>query len=347
MTETRKEGNEVIILNKNNPNQNPKNSGENNEIPSNQGQNTENPPQTQTQEVMVQNPAATSTSVQVNPPNLEDIQLDLNKKDIIEIPQEIKEKLKFPPCPICQSDNYTLYIPESPPQENNQNAENNQEVNPNPNSENREIASSRKYNFYFPILICQSNHQRCLMCNQAPHNDKYCEEQFLRFDYILSVYDTIKPIIPEQKNLDFIYLYNSANSKSIPQSTEPGCCNGKCCWTNSLYIFLLFLWTCASAAILGLGIGFCVLSFALRIFCCLYHFCYRACCTTTVTEEDKGNYILRTTTRHLDKERADEAEQEEHDNSLAECGANSLLLLRFIPSGYKKISEWYGDWTSS
>ena len=347
MTETRNEGNEVIILNNNNPNQNPKNSGENNEIPTNQLQNTENPPQTQTQEVMVQNPTAPSTSVQVNPPNLEDIQLDLNKKDIIEIPQEIKEKLKFPPCPICQSDNYTLYIPESPPQENNQNAENNQEVNPNPNSENREIASSRKDNFYFPILICQSNHQRCLMCNQAPHNDKYYEEQFLRFDYILSVYDTIKPIIPEQKNLDFIYLYNSANSKSIPQSTEPGCCNGKCCWTNSLYIFLLFLWTCASAAILGLGIGFCVLSFALRIFCCLYHFCYRACCTTTVTEEDKGNYILRTTTRHLDKERADEAEQEEHDNSLAECGANSLLLLRFIPSGYKKISEWYGDWTSS
>ena len=42
MTETRNEGNEVIILNNNNPNQNPKNSGENNEIPSNQGQNTEN-----------------------------------------------------------------------------------------------------------------------------------------------------------------------------------------------------------------------------------------------------------------------------------------------------------------
>ena len=147
MTETRKEGNEVIILNKNNPNQNPKNSGENDEIPSNQGQNTENPPQTQ--EVMVQNPTAPSTSVQVNPPNLEDIQLDLDKKDIIEIPQEIKEKLKFPPCPICQSDNYTLYIPESPPQENNQNAENNQEVNPNPNSENRDIAASRKYNFIF------------------------------------------------------------------------------------------------------------------------------------------------------------------------------------------------------
>ena len=115
MTETRKEGNEVIILNKNNPNQNPKNSGENNEIPSNQIQNTENQPQTQTQEIMVKNPTAPSTSVQVNPPNLEDIQLDLDKKDIIEIPQEIKEKLMFPPCPICKSDNYTLYIPESPP----------------------------------------------------------------------------------------------------------------------------------------------------------------------------------------------------------------------------------------
>ena len=241
MTEKRKEGNEVIILNNNKPNQNPKNSGENNEIPSKQGQNTENPAQTQTKEVMAQNPADPHISVQVNPPNLEDIQLDLNKKDIIEIPQDIKEKLMFPPCPICQSDNYTLYIPESPPQENNQNAENNiQVVDPNINSENREIAQGRKYNICFPILICQSNHQRCLMCNQAPHNDKYCEEQFLRYDYILSVYDIIKPIIPEQKNSDFIYLYNEANIKSVPQSSEPGCCNGKCCWTNFYIYFYCF-----------------------------------------------------------------------------------------------------------
>ena len=334
MKETRNEGKEVIVLNQNNTNKNPK-----------QEENNENAPQSQTQEVMGQNPAIPYNSVEVNLPNLESIQLDLNKKDIIEIPQEIKEKLMFPPCPICQSDNYTLYIPESPPQENNQNHENNiQEVNPNANSENRGMSQSRKYNICFPILICQSNHQRCLMCNQAPHNDKYCEEQFLRYDYILSVYDTIKPIIPEQKNSDFIYLYNEANSKSLPLSTEPGCCNGKCCWTNSLYIFLLFLWTCASAALLGLGIGFCVLSFGLRIVCCLYHFCYRACCTTTVTEEDRGDYIVRTTTHHVGREIADEAEEARDDRNLAECGANSLLLLTFIPSGYKKISEWYEDW---
>ena len=69
---------------------------------------------------MGQNPAVPYNSVEVNLPNLESIQLDLNKKDIIEIPQEIKEKLMFAPCPICQSDNYTLYIPESPPQDNNQ-----------------------------------------------------------------------------------------------------------------------------------------------------------------------------------------------------------------------------------
>ena len=144
MTETRNEGKEVIILNQNNTNQNPK-----------QGENNENAPQSQTQEVMVQNPAP-DTSVQVTIPNLESIQLDLDKKDIIEIPQEIKEKLMFAPCPICQSDNYTLYIPESPSQNNNQNAENNnQEVNPNANSENREIAQSRKYNICFPILIYQ------------------------------------------------------------------------------------------------------------------------------------------------------------------------------------------------
>ena len=41
------------------------------------------------------------------------------------------------------------------------------------------------------------------------------------------------------------------------------------------------------------------------------------CCTTIVIDEDKGSYILRTTTHHRDKERADEIEQEEHNEVLS------------------------------
>ena len=74
---------------------------------------------------------------------------------------------------------------------------------------------------------------------------------------------------------------------------------------------------CYFWALFALGVALLALSLCLRIFCCLYHFCYQACCTTTVTEEDKGSYILRTTTHHRDKERADEIEQEEHNEVLS------------------------------
>ena len=65
MTETRNEGKEVIVLNQNNTNKNPK-----------QEENNENAPQSQTKEVMAQNPAVPYNSVEVNLPNLESIQLD-------------------------------------------------------------------------------------------------------------------------------------------------------------------------------------------------------------------------------------------------------------------------------
>lgn len=134
-------------------------------------------------------------------------------------------------------------------------------------------------------------------------------------------------------------------NKTNNQISGLSCCNCKCVWTNTLFIFLLILWTACSAALFGLGVGFCALSLALRIICCLYHFCYQVCCTTTVTEEDKGSYILRTTTHHVDKERADEGEQEHDDQALSEFGASSLFcLISLIPVGYKKICNWYDDW---
>ena len=328
MSET---NNNVLTLN-----QNPKNINENNDITANSNENKEN----QTQETILKNPVP-YTSLQVNS-TIENVQLNLNKKNIIELPSEIKTKLNISPCSQCQSENYSLFIPERFSEENKNN---NQEEPANVNSEIRVI--SEKYNIYFPILICQSNHQRCLICNLEPHNDKVCNEQFLNYGHILSLYDIIKEIVPEQKKDDFDCLYNFAlnNSNNQNQSSEPGCCNCKCVWTNSLLILLLLLWTCCSVALFALGVGFCALSLGLRVLCCLYHFCYQACCTTTVTEEVRGNYIVRTTTHHVDRERADEAEQEQHDEALAICGAKSMYcLICFIPEGYKKIMGWYDDW---
>lgn len=123
MTDTR---NEVIILNEN---QNPKNLEEKKEIPEDEKSYKENQAQTQNEMVNNNNPVPT-TLVKVNT-SLDNIHLNLNKKDIIVLPQETKEKLSISPCPNCQSEKYLLYIPETFFEENNQN--NNKGQNPCPN----------------------------------------------------------------------------------------------------------------------------------------------------------------------------------------------------------------------
>ena len=97
MSET---NNNVLTLN-----QNPKNINENNDITANSNENKEN----QTQEAILKNPVP-YTSLQVNS-TIENVQLNWNKKDIIELPSEIKTKLNISPCSQCQSENYSLFIP--------------------------------------------------------------------------------------------------------------------------------------------------------------------------------------------------------------------------------------------
>ena len=179
MTEER---NDVIVLN-----QNPKNLEENKENPENPNENKDH--QTQTQAAMVENPVQTTT-IKVNTTIDNFVQLNLNKKDIIILPPEIKEKLTISPCPICQSQNYSLYIPEKfAEEENNQDQQNQaQNENPNINSEIRTIKENTKYKIYFPVLICESNHQRCFVCNLPPHEGTFCEEQYLNYNYILYLY---------------------------------------------------------------------------------------------------------------------------------------------------------------
>ena len=333
------EGNDIIVLNRN-----PRNLEENNEIPEKQNENIDY----QTQKATVTIPVQT-TLLKVNTTIANFVPLNLNNKDIIFLPPEIKEKLGISPCPICQSQNYSLYIPEKFSEEDNNQAQQNQAQNENLNinSEMRTIRENNKYKIYFPVLICESNHQRCLVCNLPPHESYFCEEQYLNYNYIYTLYDTIKVIIPEQKKDDFDFLFNlfTNKEKESAQSSGESCCNGKCFWTNTLFIFLLFLWTVCSAVIFSVGVGFCALSLALRVACCLYHFCYQTFCTTTVHEEDRGNYILRVTTHHVDREIADQIQQERDDKNLAECGAVSLfVVITFIPVGYRKIFDWYDDW---
>ena len=288
----------------------------------------------------------TTERINVTQKNPINIQLELNSKDIIQLPQEIKDKLNITPCPLCQSDIYRLYIPDSSSFPQPEIPPNNLDGESRVNPEITEAKFEPKNCVYFPILICQQNHQRCLMCNQNPHINNLCEEQFLNYSKIIPLYDLIKEIIPEEKKNDFNSLYNFASNK-IQQNQYSGesCCNWNCTWSISLFIFLLFLWTAVSAGLLGVGLGFLFLSIALRVLCCVYHCVYAICCTTTVTEEDKGNYILRTTTHHVDREIANEIEGERHDNDLSECGAGSMLyVILIIPEGYKKICGWFEEW---
>ena len=302
----------------------------------------ENQNQVKITEVQPNNNAIVTSSdkIIVNQKNPTNLQLKLNKKDIIDLPQEVKIKLDISPCPICQSDSYSLYIPDSNSFSQPENTQNKPEETPKVNTETDTIKA--KKTIYFPILICQQNHQRCLICNQNPHEGYFCEKQYLNYDNIVAKYDIIKPIILEEKKNDFNLLYDFASTKD---KIENSCCSWNCTWTILLLIFLWIIWTAITVALFVVGLALLAVSLGLRCFCCLYHFCYRACCTTTVTEEDKGSYILRTTTYHRDKERADQIEAEDHDETLSVCGAGSLACaITLIPEGYKKIWDWFKSW---
>ena len=103
----------------------------------------------------------------------------------------------------------------------------------------------------------------------------------------------------------------------------------------------------ASIALVILGLYLLLIAYALRIVCCLYHCCCYTCCTSSVTEEDKGDYILRTTTIDVGKKEEIEREAANTDDCLVNCAplvlAYSIML---IPEGYKKICDLYEDWIS-
>ena len=92
-------------------------------------------------------------------------QLEFNQKDIVELTQEIKTKLNIPPCPICQSENYSLFIPNSFSSEKSQEKPADPQKNINLETETIKVVQ----NIFFPLLICQQNHKICLICRQNTH----------------------------------------------------------------------------------------------------------------------------------------------------------------------------------
>ena len=183
---------EIIILN----NQKPKTSlnDENNKDQNQEEKRVETDSIKINIETIVPNSEERMNNSQNKSPNP---QLQFNQKDIVGLPQEIIIKLNIPPCPICQSENYSLFIPNSFSPENSQ--EQSVESQKNINVETQTIKTVQNQNIFFPILICQQNHQICLICRQNPHINILCDEQFLNYDNIISIYDIIKGNIPEEK----------------------------------------------------------------------------------------------------------------------------------------------------
>ncbi len=101
------EGQGVIVLkdNKNKTTNNEENKNEKNQKVDNNNYN---------QEVL-----DSKENLETNPPKI--VQLEFNKNDIYELSSEVIEKLGISPCQICQSNNYSIFIPETAYNASNQN----------------------------------------------------------------------------------------------------------------------------------------------------------------------------------------------------------------------------------
>ena len=271
--------------------------------------------------------------------NSENKKLQLNEKNIYPLPSETIEKLNLSPCPICQSKKYSVYLPVANVSLNYQ-PQNKEQQQTNNNDELQTVNNNPKQIYSFPVLICEEKHQFCLFCNKFFHQDSPCQEEYLNQDNINSKLEIIKDALPEEKK----NALDSMNNNNLIKQTK-SCCSCSCTCYTILFIFLLLLWTIASIALVALGVAALFIAYALRIVCCLYHCCWDACCTTSVKEEDKGDYILRTTTIDVGKKEEIKREAAETDDCLVNCAplvlAYSIML---IPEGYTKICNLYGGW---
>ena len=273
------------------------------------------------------------------------IQLQLEEKNIYQLPQDTISKLNISPCTICQSQNFLIYIPDPSPSPSPEKAQMEKiEAESKKPVETDTIKTSKNQNLFLPILICEQKHQFCLICHQNPHINSFCSSEYMNADSIASIFNFVKESVPEEKKDIFNILCNSALSNCQNTNNSNSCCTCKCTWSIIFLIFGLILWTAASVALVAIGLAFILLSLSLRLLCCCYHFWYRVCCTQSTQTHDRGSYIEEVTTVYVGRQRADEAEAEEHDECLASCGPEGMVCaLALIPKGYKKVLEIFND----
>ena len=159
-------------------------------------------------------------------------QLEFNQKDIYELSSEAIEKLGITPCEICQSKDFSIFIPETvdniPNQDEkpqDQKMENENQTQKNTEGDN--IKSDKNQNIFLPVKICKQNHQTCLICNKPPHVNTLCNLNVTEYNDAAEKLNFIKENIPEKSNIiESMKQTLFAPSKKTDQESS---CNCKCC----------------------------------------------------------------------------------------------------------------------
>jgi hypothetical protein len=270
-----------------------------------------------------------------------DEQLEFNKNDLYELSSEAIEKLGISPCQICQSNNYSIFIPETvyhaPYQEErpkDETIENDNQIQKN--TEEDYIKPVKNQNIFLPVIICKQNHQTCLICNISPHPDTLCNEKNFDYNNAILKLNFIKETFPEKSNI--IESMKQALFTPSIETNKESCCSCKCCCKCLGISILLFIWTIITIFLGVVGVVIVGLYLGFQVLCCVYHCCYNMCCTTEVHDYDKGDHILRVTTHYEDRERRNNEEAANDAENLNYCAAGGLnWTCSIISWGYKKI----------
>ena len=267
-------------------------------------------------------------------------QLEFNEKDIYKLSSEAIEKLGISPCQICQSNNYSIFIPETvyniPNQEEkpqDQTIENENQIQKN--TEGDYIKPVKNQNIFLPIIICNQNHQTCLICKQSPHIDTLCNEKNIDYNNAIVKLNFIKENFPEKSNL----IESMKQSLFAPYQKE-SCCSCKCCCKCFGISLLFFLWTLVSIFLFVLGIIVFALTIAFRVLSCVCHCCYHICCTVRVHTEYEGDQEVQVTTIYKGKQEENEISAKNTDENICLCGTyGGACVLYAIYCGYEKICD--------
>lgn len=288
-------------------------------------------------------------NLEVNPPKNE--QLEFNKKNIYELSLETIGKLGISPCKICQSNNYSIYIPDTAYYTSNQDEKSQDQTieNENPKKNNLEvdyIKQVKNQNILFPILICKKNHQTCLICNNPPHNNTLCNKNNIDQYNAISKLNIIKDNFPEKANIieSMKGSASNLNKKNDAGEQAESFCNCCCClkwFFKGLSVFILtFIWIYVTIFLFYLAAIIFVLSILCRCICAICNGLGASCCNpdTKIEDHDRGDYIERVITIDEQRRRENEATLNKHDNAIACCG-NSMVksVISAIPWGFKKI----------